>query len=242
MLVTRRQAAEILGYTHRSLATLMSRHPDVWPDPVGETRVAGQRTHLYDLDALKAAAGVYTGAKLPHRASLSDPDGLITCLYCDRRFRALSTHLRRAHGVTAAEYRAEHHLPATGSMVADVTRHAAQERKLRELADDPTALDHLKPYHSAEWMAGMTARNREAVRASHGIPLATEHRAPGRAHAVRQMVAARLAKLDASARDHGYTDAADAVARTKHLSAKAAARATGLSPQTIRRRRDEASE
>lgn len=54
-----------------------------------------------------------------------------------------------------------------------------------------------------------------------------------------QMVAARTRKLDEQARAHGYANAADAVERTLDQSAKAAARATGLSPQTITRRRVE---
>lgn len=237
--VTRHEAAEILGYTYRSLTTLMNRHPDRWPQSVGKRKVGRVWQLTYDLEALKAAAGIskITDKPLTKAASLSDADGLITCLYCGRRFRALARHLSAAHDTTAAEYRAEHNLPATGATVADITRVRTRETVRASLAADPTMLDHLKPYQTSDRARELGKRAADSVRASQQIPLAQEHRLPGRQYAVARMVEQRLKKLDEAARAHGYADADDAVAATSHLSAKAAARVTGLSAQTITRRR-----
>lgn len=238
--VTRAEAAEILGYSPSSMAAIMRRQPDRWPKPVGTRRMPSGATALvYDLDQMRSAAGGTRPApsELTGAASLSDDDGLITCLNCERRFRFLAPHLRHAHGQTPDEYRAEHRLPKTASMQADVLRLTMREIRLEMLAEDPTSLDHLKRYHAAEYTRELAQRAADAVRESHTIPLAREHRAPGRAYAVQRMVEQRLAKLDAAAREHGYQDVDDAVRSTLHLSARAAARATGLSPQTITRRR-----
>lgn len=169
--------------------------------------------------------------------SLTGEDGLIECLYCGHRARFLVPHLRHVHGVTAAEYRVEHHLPATASMHADSTRYRMQERQRALLADDPTALDHLKPYQTREHTSELGRRAADRVRASHDIPLAREHRLPGQRRAVSAMVEARLAKLTVAVREHGYDSVDAAVDATRDMPAKAAARATGLSPQTITRRR-----
>lgn len=169
--------------------------------------------------------------------TVSDDDGLLTCLECGRRFRGLSAHLWRTHQMRGAEYREAHGLPATAALMSDDTRRlmqaAGQERH------DAGELDHLLPYQSPEHLRTIgqekgapdpsaASRDHEAVR---------RNRRPGQEHAVVRMVAARMRKLDEAARAHGYRNAADAVDRTLDMSARAAARATGLSAQTITRRR-----
>lgn len=236
--VTRREAAEILGYGWRSLISLMSRQPERWPAPVGFTLVRGHRTPTYDLDKMRrAAGGSVSDDPLRKASSLSDADGIITCLDCGKRFRALGVHLVRTHGITAAEYRISHHLPATGSTVADVTRTQMRATHRKMLTADPTMLDHLAPWQSKERAAELGRRSADAVRESHTIPLAREHRLPGQQYAASQMLKARMEKLEATVRAHGYVSVADAVEQTKDLSAAAAARATGLGASTIRRRR-----
>lgn len=233
--VTRREAAGILGYSDKSLASLMNRNPARWPAPVRTLKTGRTTSHLYDLDALREAAGTVGEGRFGKGASLSGADGLITCLYCGRQYRALGTHLARAHGTNATDYRAEHNLPRTGSMMSDVTRTLEQTTRRQMLADDPSILDHLKPYHTAEHLSEIGQRGVDAVRASHTIPLAEEHRRPGREYAVSRMLEQRMIQLTRKTQAHGYADVDDAIAQTLHLPAKAAARVTGLSASTITR-------
>lgn len=237
-LVTRREAAAALGYSYRSLVTLMHRRPDRWPAPAGTRRVGRATALVYHLDQMRAAAGDRPlSSRIGDAASLSDEDGLITCLECGRRMRGLGVHLPRVHGITGDEYRVLHHLPATGALTADVTRAHQSEIHRDMLAADPTMLDHLTAYQTPEHMAEMTAKNRGPVRESHLIPLAQQHRAPGRAYGVQRMAEQRAAMLDATVHAHGYESVDDAIAKTRHLSERAAAAATGLGASTIHRRR-----
>lgn len=174
-------------------------------------------------------------------ASLTDDDGRIGCLYCGKRARYLVPHLRHAHGVTADEYRAEHHLPATASMHVDATRDRLRERQRALLAADPHALDHLAVYQTSAHLAEMRDAGRDAVRASHDNAVANSHRRPGRARAVAAMVDARTRKLEGAARAAGFASLDEAIAQTRDLTARAAARRIGVSAQTVTRRRAHSS-
>lgn len=239
-LVTRAEAAVALGYSPRSLATVMSRHRDRWPAPVGRRRVGRVWQHLYDLDEMLAAAPPARpdrDAPLTSAATISDPDGLLTCLECEGRYRSLGRHLAAAHAMTGAEYREAHQLPATGALWADGLRADAQARQRAALVEDPDHLAHLTPYQTPQWARRIAASAAEPLDRTRGYDLVRLHRLPGQRHAVRQMVAARLARLDRAAQEHGYRDLADAIAATRTLTAAEAARRIGVSPQTVRRRR-----
>lgn len=238
--VTRAEAAEILGYAPTSLPTMMSRYPDRWPAPVGKRRVGRGWQLEYDLDEMKAAAGTGpAGRRVGGSATVSDDDGLLTCAECGRRLRGLGVHISRVHGLDAATYRARHGLPVTAALLADASRLRMEaEGHARR---DAGQLAHLEPYQDLERLRAMIPAGDPSA-ASRTLPRVRANRRPGQTTATRAMLAARMAKLDAAAREHGYVDAADAVEQTLHLPAKAAARATGLSAQTITRRRAEHGE
>lgn len=239
-LVTRAEAAEALGYSLSSLATMMSRNPDRWPAPVShrKNRASRGRVLLYDLDELISVAG-FKGARstrIGDGTSIADDDGLLTCLECGRRFRGLGSHLRRAHEITGDEYREAHGLPAMAALSSDDTRRRSQEIGLAR--KEAGELEYLAPYQTAERAREIGGRPGVDVSAdSRDHEAVRRNRRPGQERAVIRMVGARMAKLEQAARDHGYDGVDDAVEKTLHLSAKAAARATGLSPQTITRRR-----
>jgi hypothetical protein len=240
-LVSRREAAEILGYSLRSLETLMSRTPARWPKPVSRQKRGRTWVPLYSLRQLQATAGASPDPELLRGmggATVSDEDGLIVCLECNRRFRSLSGHLR-THGLTSAEYRERHCLPATAALSSDATRLASQSYWRSRLADDPAALDHLTQYHDPARLDEMRERGIEKHHETRDYEVVRENRLPGQRRGVEAMVAARLAKLDAAVREHGYTTVEAAVIATREMSMKAAARATGLSEQTVKRRRVE---
>lgn len=238
-IVTRAQAAEALGYSVSSLATMMSSNPDRWPAPIGhrKNRAGRGRVLLYDLHALIAAAG-RAGARstrIGEGVTVSDDDGLLTCLECGRRFRGLSSHLWRAHGMRGAEYREAHGLPATAALMSDDTRRLHQEagRARRDAGE----LEHLAEWQTPEHLRsiGQEKGAPDPSAGSRDHKAVKRNRRPGQEHAVVRMVAARMRKLDEKARAHGYANAADAVEKTRDLSAKAAARATGLGANTITR-------
>ncbi len=55
-LVTRAQAAAMVGYSVASLATVMRRDPGAWPSPVGRWKRGRTWVLLWDLDQIVAAA------------------------------------------------------------------------------------------------------------------------------------------------------------------------------------------
>ncbi|MPV50108.1 hypothetical protein GCG21_08825 [Pseudactinotalea sp. HY160] len=254
-LITRREAAELLGYSPATLATYMSRDPDAWPRPVG--RRGRGSANLYDRDEFIAAAqpahatGAATGepaaeatgesadqsgrVRIGSSATISDEDGLITCLDCGHRARNLTPHLRHVHAVTAREYRAAHRLPATGSMLADGVRERASIQRRAAYEADPSSLDHLTPFHGVEWTSAAGREAADSIRETSGYETVRTSHAPGRRAGVEAMLSARLDKLTAQVRQHGYETVWEAVEATRGLTGAEAAHATGLSASTIRR-------
>lgn len=216
-LVSRREAAEILGYTPGSLHSIMARNPDQWPKPVTTDE---RGVVLYDLDELTKAAGGRT-----------EP---IECLECGKRMRALAPHLT-THGLTAIEYKTKHGLPRGTALTSSATQRMHHESAVERYESDPAVAATLAPYNDPEYLRELQKLGAEHVRASHQNPIAQKNRLPGRQYAVTQMWARRREILDGKAQAHGYQDAADAVDQTRGMTVAAAARATGLSEQTIQR-------
>ncbi|WP_157831554.1 Lsr2 dimerization domain-containing protein [Microbacterium hominis] len=175
--------------------------------------------------------------RIGDHASMSGADGLVECLYCGHRARLLTPHLKHRHGVTAAEYRAEHNLPASASMMADADRARSSSKRRQMITEDPSRLDHLRQWHSPEHLKQMNAAAVEKVRASHQDETAREHRRPGRAYAAARMMEQRQRALAATVQSHGYDHVVDAIDKTRHLSTREAARLTGLGATTIARYR-----
>lgn len=234
-LITRAEAAELLGYSLATLATYMARDPEAWPRPIGKRGQA----NLYDREALLAAARPAHSSvgddRLGAASSISDPDGLITCLYCGHRARNLGQHLKHRHQVSARDYRVEHKLPATGALMADGVREANSRRQRERLDAEPTALDHLRPYHCSEWTTAIAREAAETIRETSGYETVRARHAPGRRAGVEAMAAARARQLAAKVVARGFESVGEAIEATRSLPVREASARTGLSATTVRR-------
>ena len=228
-LVTRRGLAAETGYSERSIATVLGRHPE-WPGPVGQMRVGRVWVLLYDLEVMlqvmpSAAGSVRRGGP----ATISDDDGVLTCLECGRRYRALGRHLQAAHEISPQEYRRRWRLPSTGALMADGLR---VEQAVRQRGVDT---GHLLPYQQADYLESI--RDAAALQATADYDMVREHRLPGRQHAARVMVQRRRDKLEAQVRAAGFASVAEGIEATRGMSAAAAARVLGVGKSTVLRRR-----
>ncbi|MGE7418537.1 MucR family transcriptional regulator [Methylobacterium tarhaniae] len=68
---------------------------------------------------------------------------MILCRICGQGFRFLPTHLRHAHQMTAADYRAQFDIPAGEPLASDGYRAAHVEKMRRMQADGRITYDHL---------------------------------------------------------------------------------------------------
>ncbi len=68
---------------------------------------------------------------------------MILCRICGRGFRFLPTHLRKAHEMTAAEYREMFDLPAGEPLASESYRAAHVEKMRRMQVDGRITYDHL---------------------------------------------------------------------------------------------------
>ena len=80
---------------------------------------------------------------------MADQSGLIRCLECGRWFRAIGSHLTRAHGMTAREYRERWGLPATHRLASDDLRAAQSILTTRMIADGTMNNDPLAASEAA---------------------------------------------------------------------------------------------
>ena len=234
-LVTRREAAEELGYTLASLTSLMNRDPARWPTPVGREPSPGGRVWrlLYDLDELRATRGVTSRGDTKAVAGIGDEDERIQCFECPQRLRALPRHLSYRHGLTVAEYREKHGIPQGVPLVGEASREAMTD------ANRTRDLSHLAQYQTRERLAEQLPAAIDAHRATIDRRLTRERLAPVRARGVSGMRAANRARMDEAARASGYDDLRAAIVATRGVSAAQAARQIGVSPQTVIRRRAE---
>lgn len=100
----------------------------------------------------------------PRHGYLDEHDGRLICHECGRTFLHLATHIRLAHGLTAAEYRAAHGLGVTTALVAPMT-----SARMSERASRPERLAHLATIRDPEKLAahrGKPSWRPEAVRRS----------------------------------------------------------------------------
>jgi predicted transcriptional regulator len=122
----------------------MRRNPERWPASIA-CRLRPQRALLWDRCAIEAAArndsSVPTGSR---RRSGADSDGLITCLACGRQLRSLGYHLHAVHGTNAVDYRADHLLPASTTLVATGTRTVLSQTWKALIGERPELLERLR--------------------------------------------------------------------------------------------------
>ena len=228
-LVTRREAEPLLGYAPGSLKVAMQQQAR-WPAPVA-CRVRG-RALLWELDALTAVARAGDTVR-SRRPSGADDDGLITCLSCGRRFRSLGPHLARAHQMTAAEYRAEHRLPASATLMATGVRGALSKARVSAMADDPELIARMRA--ATLPLEELARRATDARAGTNDLPAVRGARqAAGRLNVPRAQQARREA-LEEKARAAGFASLAAAVAATLGLPSRAAAARIGVSASTVKR-------
>ncbi|MGA5823553.1 MucR family transcriptional regulator [Kitasatospora sp. NPDC094028] len=229
-LVARRAAESLLGYAPGSLKAVMQQQRGRWPDPVACRR--RDRALLWELDALLAVARPAAEVR-SRRPDGADVDGLVTCLVCGRRFRSLAPHLARTHEMSAAEYRAEHALPASAALMATDVRRSLSATRTKAMAADP---DLIEPMRAAALPAGELARRSAQARAgTDGLPAV---RAARRNAALRTLPAARQARrsaLEATARAAGFASMADAIDATRDMPSRAAAARIGVGASTVKR-------
>ncbi|MFE3657295.1 MucR family transcriptional regulator [Streptomyces sp. NPDC059165] len=207
----------------------MQQQQGRWPDPVA-CRVKG-RALLWDLDALRGVAP--SSDVRSRRPAGADSDGLMTCLSCGRRFRSLGPHLRRAHSMTAAEYRAEHRLPASSALMATGTREALSQARTAAMAGNPELVGRMRA--GALPADELLRRSAEARAGTDGLPAVRAARAAGARRALPAAQRARRDALDAKARAAGFESMAAAVEATRDLSSRAAAGRIGIGASTVKR-------
>lgn len=95
--------------------------------------------------------------------SLDDDGETVRCAECDRRFRALVTHLARTHGMSADEYREAHGLARTVPLVSAASREVRVAIGRRRRDEDPRVLAALTGKGATtQRSAGFPARPRRA--------------------------------------------------------------------------------
>jgi ROS/MUCR transcriptional regulator protein len=67
----------------------------------------------------------------------------VECLICRRKMRFLGAHIKRAHGVSAAEYRAEFDLPASTPLASASYCDQARKRTNERIKAGSMTYDHL---------------------------------------------------------------------------------------------------
>lgn len=230
-LVTRREAEPLLGYARGSLKAVMQQQRGRWPTPVA-CRIKG-RALLYDLEELRAAAHGGSGDVRSRRRAGADADGLVTCLSCGDRYRSLGPHLARAHHMTAAEYRAEHRLPATTALMATDVRAALSRARTSAMAEDPGLIDRMRS--AAPPQQELSRRSAESRAGTDDLPTVRAARAAAGRQTLPAAQRARRVALEAQARAAGYASVAAAIEATRHLSSRAAAARIGISASTVKR-------
>ncbi|MEU0596227.1 MucR family transcriptional regulator [Streptomyces ardesiacus] len=200
-----------------------------WPEPVA-CRVKG-RALLWDLHALHAVAR--HGEVRSRRPAGADTDGLVTCLSCGHRYRSLGPHLARAHRMTAAEYRAEHRLPASIALMATDVRAALSQARTSAMADDPGLVGRMRAASLPQ--QELCRRSADVRTATNDLPAVRAARAAGARRSLPAAQQARRNALDAKAVAAGFTSMAAAIDATRHLPSRTAATRIGIGASTVKR-------
>lgn len=163
----------------------------------------------------------------------ADADGLVTCLACGQRFRSLGPHLYRAHQMSAADYRAEHNLPATAALMATSTRQMLSEARRQAMQEDPDLVGRMR---AATPPPEELARRSAAARAgTDDLPRVRAARRRGAQSTQPRTVQSRREQMDAVARAAGYSSMEDAIEVTRDLPSRQAAARIGVGASTVKR-------
>ncbi|MCO8308788.1 MucR family transcriptional regulator [Streptomyces sp. RKCA744] len=186
---------------------------------------------MWDLQALHAVAR--QGEVRSRRPAGADADGLITCLSCGHRYRSLGPHLARTHRMTAAEYRAEHRLPATTALMATDVRGALSQARTSAMADDPDLVGRMRAASLPQ--QELSRRSADARAGTNDLPAVRAARAAGARRSLPAAQQARRNALDAKAVAAGFTSMSAAIDATRHLPSRAAAKRIGVGASTVKR-------
>lgn len=167
------------------------------------------------------------------RPAGADADGLVTCLVCDRRFRSLGPHLYRAHQMSAADYRAEHGLPAGAILMATATRQALSDARQRAMQEDPDLVGRMRA--AAPPVEELARRATEARAGTDDLAQVRAARRRGAQATQPLTVQARRNLMDATARAAGYASMREAIDATRALSSREAAARIGVGASTVKR-------
>lgn len=161
-----------------------------------------------------------------------DDDGRITCHECGRTYQHLATHVRGAHGITAAAYRDAHGLGATTRLVGPGPR-----ARMREAWDrDREARLRVLEEHRDPLRARLSSR--AVTKAAPWAPeVRAKRSAAGKALRGRPLTDAERAQLDATGVDlRAWADVARALLALPGVSARSIADVSDISPGTVRQR------
>lgn len=219
-MMTARELEERLGLAKFTITSYRSRYPD-FPAPRGTDGPA----FLYDVSEVEEWFSAREGDVVNRKSTIAGET--IRCMECGKTMRALTGHLRR-HGLTAAEYREKHQLPATAVLVAMPGRRTKSK----------STPEHIRAQLTHDRQDEIRPRGVPGIRRAATLPIVEERRAPIRKHAHEARRRKAAARRDEVARAAGFEGCEDAVARTRHMSARAAAGLLDVGVSTIRRWRD----
>lgn len=160
-----------------------------------------------------------------------EDDGHLVCLLCGRLYRKMAMHLARRHDMTCDGYRDQFELPRTfGLQAADLRDQQTAYARAQYPTNTglQTALSY--PQRVGYVRQAVAARTASASRA--GTRRAQRDYLQRRSASVR---AATRAGYDERARDLGYADIADLLARTDEHTDESLGRLLGVSESTAGR-------
>lgn len=163
-----------------------------------------------------------------------DDDGLLVCHECGRPWKHLGTHVRQAHGIMPADYRAAHGLGASTRLVAAVVseqmRRAWQAHETEHLAtlEATRDIDRARQASPVGHRGGRREAARPEVRAG--------YQARARARRGRELTDHETATLGDGLDLQAWADTARALLRDPTLSARSLAQACDIAPATVHQR------
>ncbi|MFE7237157.1 MucR family transcriptional regulator [Streptomyces sp. NPDC057580] len=167
------------------------------------------------------------------RPGAADDSGLVPCLICRGQYRSLGPHLYRAHGVSAADYRAQHGLPATAALMAPATREALSAARRKAMETDPDLVGRMRA--AGLDPAELARRSSEARARTDRLPQVRNARRRGWDKSVAQSAAARREGREEAARRAGFVSWEEAIEATRGLPSQEAAERLGMGRTTVKR-------
>jgi hypothetical protein len=135
--------------------------------------------------------------------------------------------------MTAAEYRAEHRLPATTALMATGVRAALSQARTAAMAEDPKLIDRMRA--AALPQEELSRRSADGRADTNDLPAVRAARAVGARRTLPAAQQARRAAMEVRAQAAGFESMAAAIDATRHLSSRTAATQLGIGASTVKR-------